>query len=387
MSTPATGRLRTWLVQYRAVFFKEVRQTLQDRRIVFLLTVAPFVQLLLLGYAIDLDVDHVPTVVVDQDGSPESRQTVQALLADGTLERTGSVDSVAQANALLERGTVAVALVVPDGFARDLSRGTPTELQVILDGTDPTRSGIAASAVSRYLGERGLILARQRLAKATGGTRGLPSVEVRPRLLFNPRLSSAIYMVPGIAGMLLLIVTMLITAMGLAREQEVGTLEQVRVTPLPPLVLMLGKVMPYVIVGLVDVSLAITAGAWIFGVPLRGSMLLFYAFNVLFLLNTVGLGLLISTSSQTQQQAFIGAFVIVLPALLLSGTLTPIHAMPSWLQPITWINPLRFYLEGSRAILLKGAQMQDLWPQAVILMGSGVVILAAASLRFRKIVA
>lgn len=379
-------QLRIWMVQLRAVFLKEVRQTAQDRRIVFLLTVAPFIQLLVFGYAIDLGVDQVPTVIVDQDDSAEGRAHLAAMLADGTLAASGAADSVAEAEALLESGQAAVAVVIPPGFARDLHRGDPAEVQVILDGTDPTRTGVASGAVSRYLGEQGLSLARQRVAAATGGARGLPAVEVRPRLLFNPELSTAIYMVPGIAGMLLIIITTLVTAMGLAREQEVGTLEQVRVTPLPTPVLMIGKVAPFIIVGLIDVTLAITAGAWIFGVPLRGSMLLFYAFTAVYLLTTVGLGLLISTISKTQQQAFIGAFVVILPALLLSGTLTPVHAMPEWLQPITWINPLRFYLEGIRSILLEGGRLADVWRQGAILLIYGVLIVATASARFRKTV-
>ncbi len=379
--------LRVLLVQLRAVFLKEVRQTAQDRRIVFLLTVAPFIQLLVFGFAINLDVDRVPTAVVDLDGSAEGRATLQAMLADGTLTATTPASSVQEADAMLEHGDAAVAVVIPPGFARDLARGDATEIQVLLDGTDPTRSGVASGAVSRYLGERGLALAEERLAQATGGRLTLPSVEIRPRLLFNPSLSSAIYMVPGIAGMLLLIITTLITAMGLAREQEVGTLEQVRVTPLPTPVLMVGKVSPFIIVGLIDVTLAITAGAWIFDVPLRGSMTLFYALTAAFLLNTVGMGLFVSTISQTQQQAFIGAFLLILPGLLLSGTLTPIHAMPAWLQPLTLLNPLRYFLEGVRAVLLEGAQLQDVSFQLGMLTLFGVAIVVAASVRFRKTVA
>jgi len=379
--------MRRWLVQLGAVFVKEVRQTVQDKRLVGLLTVAPFVQLLLFGFAIDLGVDQVPTVVVDMDASAESRSTVDAMLADGTLASVDHVDSVGAAEAQLEDGRAAVALVVPQDFARDLSRGTPTQVQVILDGTDPTRSGVASGAASRYLGGRGLELARQQLDRVTGGRLKLPAVEIRPRLLFNPELSSAVFMVPGIAGMLLLIITTLVTAMGLSREAEVGTLEQVRVTPLPTPLLMLGKIGPYVIVGLLDVTLAIAAGAWVFDMPLRGSMLLFYVLTAAYLLNTVGLGLLISTMSKTQQQAFIGAFVVILPAMLLSGTMTPIHAMPDWLQPITLINPLRFYLEGVRGILLKGATLSDIWVQLVVLLVYGVFILGGASLRFRKTVA
>ena len=210
---------------------------------------------------------------------------------------------------------------------------------------------------------------------------------MRPRLLFNPTLSTAIYMVPGIAGMLLLIITTIITSMGLAREREIGTLEQVRVTPLPTPILMLGKIAPFVTVGLFDVTAAITAGAWIFDVPIRGSLVAFYVVTFAYLLTTVGAGLFISTVSETQQQAFIGGFMFILPAMLLSGTMSPIHAMPEWMQPLTLLNPLRYYMEAIRAILLKGTPLSDLMPQFLALMGFGVAIMTAASLRFQKRVA
>lgn len=215
----------------------------------------------------------------------------------------------------------------------------------------------------------------------------LPSVEVRSRLLFNPELSTPIYMVPGIAGMLLLIITTVITSMGLAREREIGTLEQVRVTPLPTVTLMLGKVTPFVAVGLFDVTAAIAAGAWLFDVPIRGSLLAFYLVTGAYLLTTVGTGLFISTISQTQQQAFIGGFMFILPAMLLSGTMSPIHAMPGWMQPLTLLNPLRYYMEAVRAILLKGTPLIELLPQLGVLLVFGLAIMLAASLRFQKRVA
>jgi ABC-2 type transport system permease protein len=364
---------RLW-VQLLAVFVKEIRQTVQDRRIVFLLTLAPMIQLTMFGYAIDLDVDHVPTVVVDLDHTPQSRSAISGMLADGTLVLADQLPSVPEAEEALEAGWAAVALVVPAGYASRLARRDPVQVQVLLDGTDPTRSSVAAGAASGYLASQ--------LPQGRG-----PSVEVRPRLLYNPGLSSPVYMVPGITGMLLLIITTVITSMGLAREREVGTLEQVRVTPLPPAVLMVGKVAPFVVIGLVDVTAAIALGAWLFDVPVRGSMVLFYAITAAYLLNTIGIGLLVSTVSASQQQAFIGAFLFMLPALLLSGTMTPIHAMPDWLVPLTWVNPLRFYLEAVRGVLLKGATAADLWPQITILTTYGLLIITTAASRFQKRVA
>jgi len=363
------------LVQFLAVFVKEVRQTVQDRRMVFLLTVAPLIQLVILGYAIDLDVDRVPTVVIDLDGTADARRAVAGMMADGTLEMVDQLGSVDEGEAALEAGWADVVLVVPEGFARSLLRRDPARLQVLVDGTDPTRSSVAAGTVNGYLAAQ---------AMQAPGASGGPGVDVRARLMFNPTMSSPIYMVPGIAGMLLLIITTVITAMGLAREKEVGTLEQVRVTPLSPRILMAGKVAPFVLVGLLDVTACLAIGAWLFDVPLRGNLLLFYAFTAAYLLTTVGAGLLVSTVSSSQQQAFVVAFMFMLPAMLLSGTMTPIHAMPDWIVPFTWVNPLRFYLEGVRGVLLKGATLADLWPQLAILTGYGVLILWTASTRFRK---
>ncbi len=375
------------LVQYRAVVLKEIRQTVQDKRMVVILVIAPFLQLLLFGYAIDLGVDQVPSVIVDQDDTPESRILLAGLLADGTLDAVATRPDVESAERLLENGDSAVIVAVPAGLARSLTRGDPAVVQVLLDGSDPTRSGVAGGAASQYFGGEGLRIAQQRIAEKTGGRVSLPSVEVRSRLLFNPELSTPIYMVPGIAGMLLLIITTVITSMGLAREREIGTLEQVRVTPLPTVTLMLGKVTPFVAVGLFDVTAAIAAGAWLFDVPIRGSLLAFYLVTGAYLLTTVGTGLFISTISQTQQQAFIGGFMFILPAMLLSGTMSPIHAMPGWMQPLTLLNPLRYYMEAVRAILLKGTPLIELLPQLGVLLVFGLAIMLAASLRFQKRVA
>lgn len=369
--------------QLRAVMFKEVRQTLKDKRVLALLIVAPFLQLMVFGFAIDVTVDQVPTVVVDQDRQPEGRAMLAALLADGTLDKVADLDDVAAAERALETGEAAAAILVPAGFARDLAAGRPARIQVLLDGSDPTRSGVAGGAAGRYFGGEGMRRARAALTAKMPGLK-LPTVEIRPRLLFNPSLASPVYMVPGIAGMLLVIVTTIVTSMGLAREQELGTLEAVRVTPIPTGVLMLGKVLPFIAIGLFDVTAAITAGAWIFDVPLRGSLVWFYVATSLYLLTTVGVGLLVSTIAATQQQAFLGGFMFILPAMLLSGVMTPIRAMPEWLQPVTALNPLRYYMEAIRAILLKGAGFSEVAWQLFALATLGASVLALATSRFRK---
>lgn len=405
------------LTQYRSVVRKDALQTLRDRRIVFLLVAAPLIQTILFGFAVDFDVDRVPTAVADLDGSAASRAHVQRLLADGTLRQVAVARSALEADALVDDGRAAAALVVPPGFGDALSVGHTARVQVIVDGTDPLRASAAASAASRYFaGAAAEIAAARRPLSASvrtesnpavppasrteNGSTGLtgsssitldaagrnvaPVIDVVPRVLFNASLRTAVYIVPGILAMLLVVVTTIVTAMGLAREREVGTLEQVLVTPIRPFVLLAGKMTPFVAIGLFDVLLVLTASAWIFAVPVRGPLAVLGAGTVLYLCSTLGVGLLISTMASSQQQGFLGGFLFILPAVLLSGIMTPIAAMPAWLRAVTWLNPLRFFAELVRAVLLRGAGIADVWVQLVVLGVYGAAILGAATLRFRR---
>jgi ABC-2 type transport system permease protein len=369
-------------VQLAAVFRKEVRQTVRDRRIMFMLVAAPLIQTVVFGFAVDFDVDRVSTVVVDRDGSRESREHARRLLADGTLLRAGSARDVAEAELEVDAGRAAAIVVMPERLGADLAAGRPAEVQVILDGTDPNRATVASGAVTRYFGDVGERLARERLAAA--GAPAPARVEAIPRIAYNPALRTPPFMIPGIAAMLLLIVTTIVTAMGLSREREMGTLEQVLVTPIRPLLLLLGKMAPFVVIGLVDVALLMGVGTWLFDVPLRGNLLVLLAGTLLYLMTTLGVGLLISTVSTTQQQSFLGGFLFTLPAILLSGVMTPIRAMPGWLQAVTWVNPVRYYAEVMRTTLLRGGGFGDLWPEllALFLLGSGILV--TATLRFHK---
>jgi ABC-2 type transport system permease protein len=351
----------------------------------FMLIVAPLVQTVVLGFAVNFDVDRVPTVVVDRDGTPESRLHARRLLADRTLLRAGAARSAAEAEAALDRGEAAAAVILPRGLAADLATGRAARVQVILDGTDVNRATVAGGAVSRYFGEVGEGLARERLvARGIAPPAQLTTV---PRLAFNPGLQTSPYIVPGIAAMLLLIVTTIVTAMGLSREREMGTLEQVLVTPIRPVLLLVGKMGPFVVIGLVDVALLLAAGTWLFGVPLGGNLWVILVGTLLYLLTTLGVGLLVSTLSTTQQQSFLGGFLFTMPAILLSGVMTPLRAMPGWLLAITWLNPVRYYAEVMRTTLLRGAGFAELWPQLLALALLGGAILAAAVARFRERVA
>jgi ABC-2 type transport system permease protein len=378
----AAGGLRTARVQLLAVIRKELRQTIRDRRVMFLLIVAPLLQTVIFGFAIDFQVDRVPTALADLDGSAASREHARRLLADGTLRSAHRASSAAEADRMLEQNRAAAALLLPPGFGADLGAGRPARLQVLVDGTDPNQATVAAGAASRYFGELG-----QRLARERGAAAGRPlpgGLQATPRIAYNPSLRSAPFMVPGVLVMVLLIITTIVTAMGLSREREMGTLEQVMVTPIRPLTLLLGKLVPFAAIGLFDVLLVLTAGAWIFDLPFRGPLLVLGVATLLYLIVTLSLGLLISTVSRTQQQSFLAGFLVLQPALLLSGVATPIRSMPAWLQAVTLLNPVRWFIEVVRANLLKGAGFGDLWPRMLILLVLGLGLLATATMRFRK---
>ena len=376
-----------WRAMLLAVIKKELRQTVRDRRMMFMLLGAPIIQLYIFGTAVNLDVDHVPTVVVDHDQSYTSRTHLTRLLADGTLYEVARLPSEQDGERMLETGEAAVVLVIPEGFERDIARHRPTTVQAILDGSDPNRSGVAGSAVASYfaLESEGLVRARLTQLAAVGGfAPALPDVRVPTRVLFNPSLDTSIYMVPGVAAMLLMIITTIVTAMGLSREKERGTLEQILVTPVPSGVLILGKILPFAAFGLVDFGLAMVVGAYGFDMPLRGDFTVLLLATLLYLMTTLGVGLLISTLSGSQQQAFMGGFLFMMPAALLSGIMTPIHSMPEWLQPFTMINPVRHYAEVLRGSLLRGAGFAELSSQLAILAVMGLTVFTFATIRFRK---
>lgn len=370
-----------------AVVQKELRQTVRDRRMMVLLIAAPAIQLIVFGSAVQLDVDRVPTAVVDQDQSQLSRTHVRRVLADGTLRKVHETQDEGRALRMLETGQAAAVLIVPYGFARDAVRGRGANVQMVVDGSDPNRANVAAAAAAGYFAEQSedsLRLRGQREANAHGRAPRSTQLSVRSRVLFNPALESAVYMVPGICAMLLLLITTIVSSMGLARERERGTLEQIQVTPLPSGLLILGKILPFAAIGLFDFLLALVVGAYLFDMPLRGSLPFLFGATTLYLVNTLGMGLLISTISSSQQQAFMGGFLFMMPAALLSGIMTPVRSMPEWLAPWTLLNPLRHYAEIVRGVLLRGASASDLSLQLLALSAMGLAICTVAALRFRR---
>lgn len=384
MAEPHAPRVRSIRPALLAVMRKEFRQTLRDRRMAAMLVVAPVLQLTLLGYAVDLDVDAIPTAICDLDRTAESRALWQGLLADGTL--LGSLHT-RRPDEALARGEVQAAVVLPAGLAQDLQAGRTVQIQVLVDGTDSVRAQVAAEAAVSFFQIQALRRARQQLERAsaqTGAEVRLPGIEVVPRILYNPRMRSPIYMVPGVAALVLLIITTVVTAMGIAKEKEMGTIEQLMVTPIKPIVLLLGKILPYALIGLVVAGLVLSVGTNLFGVPIRGPIALLFVGTLFYLMSTLGTGVFISTLARNQQQAILGSFFFLMPAILLSGFMSPIESMPAWIQPLTWVNPVRYYVEILRACLLKGAGFADLLPQLGAQLLFGLAILGLSALRFRK---
>lgn len=353
---------------------KELRQIFRDPQLYRILFLAPIVQLLVFGYAVSTDVRHTTTFLVDHDRSAASRRLAEALTAGGWFEVVGSSPHERDLVAALDHGEAVVGVVVPPGYAADLAAGSAT-VQVLVDGTNSNVATVALGHAEGILGRLG--------ASAAGGG-AAPPIELRDRAWYNPDLDSRDYNVPAVVGVLLFLVCLLLTALTVVREREIGTLEQLMVTPLRPYELIAGKALPFVLIGLVDLVLVTAFARLWFDVPFAGSPWLLLAATLIFLLPGLGLGLLVSTVSKTQQEAFMASYLILVPAILLSGFMFPVRSMPALFRWLSLANPLRHYLEIVRGIFLKGTGLAELWPQHLALLASGVLLLGLAASRFRK---
>ncbi|MCL6475622.1 MAG: ABC transporter permease [Firmicutes bacterium] len=368
----------------RHLIRKEFIQLRRDPRMLRLVIIAPVVQLIIFGYAVNTDIKHIPTAVIDADRSRESRELVARFSNTGYFEVVAVLDRPQDLVALMDSGRVQAGVHIPRGFARRLVRGESAPLQVIMDGTDSTTAGVVLGYASGVLKKYSEEVLSERLQRLSTQWIRLSIIEERTRVWFNPELRSVNYMVPGVLCTILLVVTMVLTSMAIVREREVGTLEQIIVTPVRSTELMAGKTIPFVLIGFVDIVLILLVAMFWFRVPLRGSLLLLFALALVFLLTTLGLGLFISTVSHTQQQAMMTAFFIMLPSILLSGFMFPIENMPRVIQWVTYLIPLRYFLNIVRGIFLKGVGIEVLWGDALMLLVLGLILFAMASLRFTK---
>ncbi len=368
-------RLRTW--RFWPMVWKEFIQMRRDRLTFGMLTVLPAVQLVLFGYAVQTDVRNIPTVVLDESRTAESRALTQTLLNTGNFRYAGPVGSQAQLRRAIESGAASAALVIPTDYDRRLARGEAASAQVIVDAADPQSSSAALAAAQLAAAARSQALA------APQGSAG-PRVDLRVRPWYNPEQRSAVFIVPGIVGVLLTITMTLITSTSVVRERERGTLEQLVVTPIGKTSLMLGKLVPFILAGYVQMTVILTLGWLIFDIPLRGSLVLLYVLTFAFITASLGVGLFISTLARTQAQAMQLSFFFMLPNILLSGYIFPRMAMP---EPAQWIGlflPLTYYLDVMRGIVLRGVGLDMLWKPSLILAGFSVVLLMLSVRRFHK---
>lgn len=360
------------------IVIKEFIHAIRDKKLRFFLFVPPIVQLLLFGYAVTMDVNNISTAFLDLDRSYESRELLQKFESSGYFTVTHTPASVGEIRDLLDRGKVICAIQINRGFGRDLNKRVPTEVQVIVDGTYSNTALIAQGYVSRIIGKfaRDNIRLDIRVAGA--------AIDLRARSWYNPDLKSRNYFVPGVIATVILIMSLMLTSMAVVREREVGTMEQLMVTPIKPIELMLGKTIPFALVGFINMLLISLIGVFWFGVPIRGSLLILFMSTAMYLLSVLGIGLFISTVSKTQQQALMASMLFIMPAILLSGFAFPIESMPELFQYVTYLNPLRYFLVIIRGVFLKGIGLDILWPQMLILLFIGCVVMTLSALRFRK---
>ncbi len=368
----------------KAMLKKEFIQVLRDPRMRFIIFVIPIFQTLVFGYAVNTDVRDVSTAVYDLDNSPESRDLIARFAGSGYFRIVEHIGDERRMGKLLDRGAVKVALRMNRGFGEALRSGREAPLQMILDGTDSNTAGIALNYASRIAARFNERIRMEQAARAFGAAYRPGGVETASRAWFNENLESRNFYVPAVIANIVFIITMLLSSMAVVREKEIGTMEQIIVTPIRRGEFILGKTVPFIIIGFIDVAIITLLAFFWFDVPIRGSVTLLFAATALFLMSSLGFGLFISTVSRTQQQAMMSAFFFIFPAMLLSGFAFPIENMPETVQWLTFLNPLRYYLVIIRGIFLKGVGITVLWQQYLALLLLGTAILGFAVNRFRK---
>lgn len=372
---------------------KEFLQTLREPRMRALLFGPPLLQLIIFGYAVNMDVERTHLAWMDQDRTPASAELREAFTGSGRFVIVAAPTGEDAVHELLDHGRAQVVMRVPPGFGADLASGRTASVQVLVDGSNSNTasivSGYASGVLAGFSARARRDQQRMRMVQASVATgeppaAAIPTLKTRSRVWFNADLRSRNYYVPGVVINIITLVTLMLTAMAIVREKEIGTMEQLMVTPIRPIELILGKTLPFCVVGVFDLILVTSAALLIFGVPFRGNAVLLLASSLLFLLSTLGAGLFISTISRTQQQAMMASFFFFMPAFMLSGFAFPIRNMPPPVQALTLANPLRYFMTIVRDIFLKGSGIDVLWPQMLALAVFGSTILVISALRFHK---
>ncbi|MBI3151594.1 MAG: ABC transporter permease [Chloroflexi bacterium] len=366
-----------------SIIRKEFIQIFRDTRTLIMILVIPIMQLFLLGYSATNDVRNIPLAVLDRSRSPESRALLDSYRAADYFRIAYTVDSEADIEALISAGDARAAVIIPPDYAQNLSAGN-ARVAFILDGSDPTSASTALSAAQLISQAHATELLTERFARTGSNLRVRPPVEVRTTVWYNPDLISAHFMIPGVIGMILYAIAAILTATSVVRERERGTIEQLIVTPIRPWELIVGKLMPYVILGFFNTIEVLAVGHWWFGMPIRGDLGLIIVLSIVFLTTGLGIGLFASTIANTQQEAMLTVWMTLLPSIFLSGFFFPLEAMPTFLRWLSYLMPLRYYLVIIRSLLLKGVSLDMIQTDVLAMSLFAVGIMTAAALRFRK---
>jgi ABC-2 type transport system permease protein len=368
----------------QSIIIKEFRQISRDFRMKLVLFVMPMFQVIVFGFAVSTDVRKIETAVYDLDNTPQSRQLIREFSYCKYFVIKKYITSEQQLKDLIDKSIIKTVIRINHGFAQNLLGRKNAQFQLIIDGTDSNIAGVILQYANQIISGYSSKLSGIRLEAVLQKAGGIPFIDLRSRVWFNDNLESKNFYVPGIVALIVLILTMLLTAMAIVKEKEIGTIEQLIVSPLKPIELILGKLLPFAMIGLADIFLITTAAVLVFKVPMRGNLILLFASSCLYILTTLGLGLLISTNAKTLQESIMSTFFIAMPAVLLSGFVFPIVNMPKIIQYITYFNPLRYYIVIVRGIFLKGSTFEILWPQMLTLLIMGIFILTLSTLRFHK---
>jgi ABC-2 type transport system permease protein len=363
------------------VMYKEFIHIVRDPRTLAIMLLFPVMELILLGYAVTTDVEHLPTVVLDQDLTPQSRDLIEAYRASNYFDITRYASSEEELGHLVDNGSFRAGLIIPAGYGHDLGKKGNAQVSFVIDGSDPTVATTAFSAAQTIAQAQSLELAEEIMGL---DPENLPGVSVHTRVWYNPDMKSVNFMIPGLIGLILQFLTTLFTALAIVREREQGTIEQLIVTPIKPPELILGKVAPYVAIAFFALAEILVIGVLWFGVPIHGSLTLLLAVSVLFLLTTLGIGIFISTIARSQQEAMFLSFFTLMPSIFLAGFFFPLEAMPQVLQLISYVIPLRYMLIIIRGIVLKGVGLRILAGEVIAIAIFGVFIFSIAARRFRK---
>jgi ABC-2 type transport system permease protein len=374
-----------------AIIRKELSQLFRNRRSRLFLFVPPMFQLIIFGYAVNLDVDNLRMGWMDMDQTPQSHDLLASFQGSGRFLLTALPESEKDIQNVLDRGEAQVIVRVLPGFGRDILLGRPTSAQILVDGTNSNTASLASAYTSQVVGAYSASVATPQMQSRMMARAGMGTMSMKvgritdsARVWFNPDLRSRNYFVPGVICNLIMVVTVMLTAMAIVREKELGTMEQLMVTPIRPMELMIGKMVPAALVGMLDLTLMTTMALVVFSIPFRGNPLVLVLSAALFLLTSLGMGLFISTIASTQQQAIMSSSLIAIPTFMLSGFAYPIRNMPIAVQYFTYLNPLRYLIEIVRGIFLKGTGISVLWPQMLTLLVYGMVVMGLSASSFRK---